>query len=82
MAVTFCPFGATKTTLAVAPSAVAPGKRCSIRSNAFWDSMPGIENPSSAAPGAFSAPSPTAARTAAQTRATYQRRLKARRPTR
>ncbi|MDQ0600673.1 hypothetical protein QF037_005018 [Streptomyces canus] len=33
---------------APAPSAAAPGKRSSIRSNAFWDSMPGIVKPSSA----------------------------------
>ncbi|MBB4713769.1 hypothetical protein BJ965_003651 [Streptomyces luteogriseus] len=55
-AVAFSPPGAMKTTLAVAPSAVAPGKRCSIRSNAFRDSMPGIENSSSTAPGALREP--------------------------
>ncbi|GHE68345.1 hypothetical protein GCM10017771_92020 [Streptomyces capitiformicae] len=60
VAVTFSPLGATNTTRAVAPSAVTPGKRSSSRSNAFWDSMPGMENSSSEAPGALRAPKPTA----------------------
>jgi hypothetical protein len=81
-AVTFCPPGATNTTRALAPSAAVPGKRCSSRSNAFCDSIPGIVDASSEAPGALAAPKPTAASTATHSRATYQRRRKARRPSR
>ncbi len=81
-AVIFCPSGATNTIRAVAPSASVPGKRCSIRSKAFWDSMPGMLFVASGAAGALAAPKPTAARTATHRKVTYQRLRKASRPSR
>ncbi len=79
--VIFWPSGALKTTRAVAPSALAPGKRSSSRSKAFWASVPGIEKELEAAVDAEAAPSPATPSSATQTRATYQRRRKANRPT-
>ncbi len=81
-AVTFSPPGATNTIRAFAPSAAVPGKRCSSRSKARCDSMPGIVKPSSGAAGALVAAKPTAPRTATHNRVTRQRHRKAARPKR
>ncbi len=53
-----------------------------MRSNARWDSVPGIEEESSGAAGALTAAKPIAARTASHSRTTYRRRPKAARPSR
>lgn len=50
--VIFSPSGARMTTRAVAPSALAAGKRSSSRSKAFWESVPGMENESAGGAGA------------------------------
>lgn len=54
--VTFSSPGALKTTRAVAPSALPPGKRSSSRSKARWASVPGIENELEVAVDAEAAP--------------------------
>lgn len=68
--VIFWPSGALKTTRAVAPSALLPGKRCSSRSKAFCASVPGIEKELEAAVDAEAAPIPASASSATQIRAT------------
>ncbi len=80
--VIFSPAGALKTTRAVAPSALEPGKRSSSRSKAFWASVPGMEKEELPAAGAPAAPTPTSASNATQKRATTWRRRKAKRPSR
>lgn len=82
VAVTFSPLGATNTIRALAASAAEPGKRCSNRSNAFCDSMPGMVKPSSAAAGALEAAKPAAPSTATHNKVTNQRHRKATRPRR
>lgn len=72
--VIFSPLGALKTTRAVAPSALTPGKRCSSRSKAFWASVPGMENELLPAAGALAAPTPARVSRATQIRATTCRR--------
>ncbi|CAM5240008.1 hypothetical protein SGRIM128S_07937 [Streptomyces griseomycini] len=80
--VIFSPAGALKTTRAVAPSALEPGKRSSSRSKAFWASVPGMEKEVVPAAGAPAAPAPASASSATQNRATRCRRRKANRPSR
>ncbi len=66
----FSPAGALKTTRAVAPSALIPGKRCSSRSKAFWASVPGTEKEEAPAAGALAAPTPASVSSAIHSRAT------------
>ncbi|CAM5394778.1 hypothetical protein SCYAM73S_04352 [Streptomyces cyaneofuscatus] len=68
--VTFSPSGALKTTRAVAPSALEPGKRCSSRSKARCASVPGMEKELEVAVDAEAAPNPASASSATQIRAT------------
>ena len=82
LSVIFSPAGALKTTRAVAPSALIPGKRCSSRSKAFWASVPGIEKEELPAGGAEAAPTPARVSSATHIRATKCRRRKASRPIR
>ena len=76
------PLGALKTTRAVAPSALIPGKRCSSKSKAFCASVPGMEKEVEPAPGAEAAATPASVSSATQKRATKCRRRWARRPSR
>ncbi len=78
--VIFPPSGALKTTRAVAPSALPPGKRSSSRSKARWASVPGMEKEPEVAAGADAAPTPARARRAIHSRVTAWRRRKANRP--
>lgn len=78
--VIFSPPGALKTTRAVAPSALVPGKRCSSRSKAFWASVPGMENELLPAAGALAAPTPARVSRATHIRATKCRRRNESRP--
>lgn len=66
----FWPAGALKTMRAVAPSAVAFGKRSLSRSKARCASVPGIENEEEVAVVAEAAPNPARASSATHTRAT------------
>src|SRR5664280_2861579 len=72
--VTVAPRGATKTTRADAPSAPEPGRRWASRSNAFCDSVPGIENEFDIGAESVVAPRPITAMTSAHSSAINPRR--------
>lgn len=78
----FPPSGARITTRAVAPSALAAGNCSSSRSNAFWDSVPGMEKESSGGAGAAEEATPAPTSRATHSRATRPRRRNALRPSR
>ena len=82
LAVTRCPSGAWNTKRASAPWELLWGNRSSSRSNAFCDSVPGMERSSSFPSGAVAAATPASTRATSHTALTSRRRRKAHRPIR
>src|SRR5258705_1309930 len=80
--VSFCPAGATNTTRAEAPPALACGNRSASWSMATCDSVPGVVKELDVWPDRVAAPIPTSASSNTHSPATNQRRRNEKRPIR